>query len=134
LIHFETRSLPAHRSARAPDGSDVRVLLRLEAGSMAHFRLEPGRVSTAIRHRSVEEIWYVVGGSGRMWRRQGERETVVDLAPGVCLTIPRATSFQFRASGVEPLTVVAATMPPWPGDDEATIVKGPWEPTVDDVP
>ena len=48
--------------AVAPDGSDVRVLLRLGAGSMAHFELAAGRVSRAVAHRAVDELWYVLGG------------------------------------------------------------------------
>jgi hypothetical protein len=36
----------------APDGARVRVLLALRAGSMAQFELEPGQVSTAVRHRT----------------------------------------------------------------------------------
>ena len=61
-------------NAVAPDGSDVRVLLRLSRGSMAHFELAPGRVSRAVAHHAVEELWYVLGGQGQMWRRQGERQ------------------------------------------------------------
>jgi mannose-6-phosphate isomerase-like protein (cupin superfamily) len=91
---FETMRLPADRTAAAPDGSDVRVLLRLEPGGMAHFELAPSRLSKAVRHRTVEEIWYFVGGRGEMWRSQGDRSEVVDCEPGVCLTIPseRASS------------------------------------------
>ena len=96
---FETRPLPAEPDARAPDGADVRILLRLAGGSIAHFALGPGRVSRAVTHRTVEEIWYVLGGRGEMWRRQGDRESVVALEPGVCLTIPLGTHFQFRSLG-----------------------------------
>ena len=103
----------------APDGSDVRVLLRLAGGSMAHFTLAPGRVSRAIRHRTVSEIWFVLGGRGEMWRGDGDAGSVETMEPGVCLTIPAGTPFQFRSLGAEPLTAVAITMPPWPGDDEA---------------
>ena len=52
------------------------------------------------------------------------------LHPGVSLTIPVGTRFQFRSFGPEPLAAVAVTMPPWPGEGEAMIVTGPWEPTV----
>src|ERR1700760_3866614 len=100
----------------APDGSEVRPLLSLQTGSMAHFRLPAGQVSRAVRHRSVEEIWYVLSGEGAMWRSDGASSDVVQLRPGVCLTIPLGTAFQFRASGPEALTAVAMTMPPWPGD------------------
>ena len=108
----------------APDGSDVRVLLRLAGGSMAHFTLAPGRVSRAVRHRTVSEIWFVLGGRGEMWRGDGDGGSVDVLEPGVCLTIPAGTPFQFRSLGEEPLTAVAITMPPWPGDEEAIPVEG----------
>jgi len=124
-----TMSLPAAPDVVAPDGSDVRLLLALAGGSMAHFELAPGRTSTAVRHRTVEEIWFVVGGAGRMWRRDPDgAEDVVALVPGVCLTIPVGTAFQFRTDGASPLAAVAVTLPPWPGDGEAEPVDGRWAP------
>ncbi len=124
---FQTLQLPAGRMEPAPDGSGVRVLLRVAAGGMAHFELAAGTVSRAVVHRSVDEIWYVVSGSGEMWRRQGEREEVTVLRPGVCLTIPVGTHFQFRAAVHEGVGAIGVTMPPWPGDAEAAIVPGPWK-------
>src|SRR6516225_9973243 len=109
---------PGVPDAVAPDGSDVRVLLRLGRGSMAHFELAPGRVSRAVAHRAVDEIWYVLAGEGQMWRRQEERQVTVPLRPGTCLTIPAGTHFQFRAAGQGALAAVGVTMPPWPGEDE----------------
>ena len=47
-------------------------------------------------------------------------------APAVYVSIPLGTHFQFRASPTEPVTAVAVTMPPWPGEDEAVFVTGPW--------
>ncbi len=126
---FATTTLPAEPTVIAPDGSDVRVLLGLQGGGMAHFELAPGQVSAAVTHRTVEEVWYVVAGRGQMWRRQGSREEISALAPGVCLTIPLGTQFQFRADAHEPLSAVAITMPPWPGEGEAIVVTGPWEPS-----
>jgi mannose-6-phosphate isomerase-like protein (cupin superfamily) len=123
---FDTMQLPARPDAAAPDGSDVRELLHLGRGSMAHFELAPGRVSRAVTHRTVDEIWYVLHGQGQMWRRQGERQETVALVPGTCVSIPVGTHFQFRAVGGGPLTVVGATMPPWSGDDEAYEVHGIW--------
>ena len=130
---FGTMRLPATPDAVAPDGSDVRVLLQLGRGGMAHFELAPGRVSRAVAHHHVEEIWYIVGGYGQMWRRQGAREETVPLEPGTCLSIPAGTHFQFRAAAAGPLAAAAGplaavgvTMPPWPGDDEAYEVTGAW--------
>lgn len=127
MSDFDTKRLPAARDVVAPDGSDVRILLALDAGSMAHFELAPDRTSKAVTHRTVEEIWFFLSGAGEMWRKQGAREEVVSVQPGVCLTIPRGTHFQFRASGAEPLAAVGVTMPPWPGEGEAVPVQGKWD-------
>jgi mannose-6-phosphate isomerase-like protein (cupin superfamily) len=129
MTGFATRALPALPDDVAPDGSDVRILARLDGGSMAHFELAAGGVSRAVMHRTVEEIWYVLTGGGQMWRRQDGYEEIVALLPGLCLTIPVGTHFQFRASAGESVLVVAVTMPPWPGADEAVPVTGPWEPS-----
>jgi mannose-6-phosphate isomerase-like protein (cupin superfamily) len=126
---FVTTSLPARADAIAPDGSEVRLLPRLARGGMAHFTLAAGMTSRAVEHRTVEEIWYCVRGRGEMWRSANGREEIVTLAPGVAITIPLGTRFQFRALGDEPFSAVGVTMPPWPGDDEAFVVAGPWEPT-----
>jgi len=125
-----TMTLPLIHDLLAPDGSEVRVLLSLAGGSMAHFRLAGGEVSRAVRHRTVEEIWYVLSGQGEMWRSADGHEQTVTLSPGTCLTIPVGSRFQFRSVGLEALAAVAITMPPWPGDGEAEIVAGKWEPTV----
>jgi mannose-6-phosphate isomerase-like protein (cupin superfamily) len=130
MAKFETMALPSRPNVLAPDGSQVRILLRLDGGSMAHFRLDPGQTSIAVAHRSVEELWYVVSGRGEMWRRQEEREEIAQLEAGACVSIPAATSFQFRCVGVEPFCAVAVTMPPWPGEDEASAVEGVWPPQV----
>jgi mannose-6-phosphate isomerase-like protein (cupin superfamily) len=123
---FDTMQLPGAGDVVAPDGSDVRVLLRLGRGGMAHFQLGAGRVSRAVAHHSVDEIWYVVRGEGQMWRRQDQRQETVSLLPGTCVTIPAGTHFQVRAGSNGPLAVVGVTMPPWPGADEAYEVPGAW--------
>jgi mannose-6-phosphate isomerase-like protein (cupin superfamily) len=128
MPRFETRAVPAEPDVAAPDGSQVRILLRLAGGSMAHFELAPGLVSIPVAHRTVEELWYILSGRGEMWRRDAEGEDVVAIEAGVSLSIPLGTAFQFRSTGDEALTAVALTMPPWPGEDEAYVVDGKWEP------
>ncbi|WP_158882223.1 cupin domain-containing protein [Amycolatopsis anabasis] len=124
---FATRRLDETTEVTAPDGSAVRPLAVLPGvASFAHFELAPGQVSAAVAHATVEEIWYVIGGSGEMWRSQDGRAENTALAPGICLTIPLGTSFQFRAAD-QGLRVVAVTTPPWPdGTDEARAARGPW--------
>jgi mannose-6-phosphate isomerase-like protein (cupin superfamily) len=130
MSEFSTKRLPVGRDVIAPDGSDVRILLALAGGSMAHFEFAPGETSIAVAHRTVEEIWFFLGGQGEMWRKQGDREEVVSVDPGVCITIPRGAHFQLRALGREPLMALGVTMPPWPGEGEAFAVEGKWPPTV----
>lgn len=124
---FATTDLVHASKVKAPDGSDVRILLSLSGGGMAHFELPANQVSHAVVHQTVEEIWYVVSGYGDMWRKQDDFESITSLAPGVCLTIPVGTCFQFRASAVEALCTITITMPPWPGEQEALFVEGPWK-------
>jgi mannose-6-phosphate isomerase-like protein (cupin superfamily) len=130
MTSFETKQLPLEPNAIAPDGSEVRVLLGLRSGGMAHFELASRTTSIAVSHRTVEEIWFVLSGKGEMWRKLGNREEVVALSPGVTLSLPLGTHFQFRSSGGEPLAAIGVTMPPWPGDGEAFEVEGKWLPTV----
>ena len=123
---FTTLALADAPLVTAPDGSAVRLLAGLAGGGMATFRLEAGQVARAVIHRTVEEIWFVTEGRGAIWRRQGDREEVTPLEPGLCHTIPVGTAFQFRAADSEGVTIVAVTMPPWPGADEAVPVAGVW--------
>jgi mannose-6-phosphate isomerase-like protein (cupin superfamily) len=127
---YETKTLGEGVDATAPDGTAVRLLLCLAGGSMAHFELPAGAVSHAVTHRTVEEIWFVVSGRGSIWRSQDGVEQIDPLAPGVSLTIPLGTAFQFRADAGFALAFVAITMPPWPGMDEALPTQGRWTPTV----
>jgi len=117
-------------AVRAPDGSEVRALCALARGSMALFTLAPNAIARAVAHRSVEELWYFVAGAGRMWRRNGDDESIVAVGPGVSIAIPTGTRFQFRNEGPEPLIGVGTTMPPWPGPNEAYAVVGLWTPTM----
>ena len=127
---FATRQISEAADVLAPDGSEVRILCQTGRGSMAHFTLAPGAIAKAVAHRTIDEVWYVLSGRGRMWRRHGEREEIVELRAGLSLTIPQGTHFQFRADGDAPFQTVGVAMPPWPGDDEAYVVEGPWQPTV----
>ncbi len=130
MLEFLTRRLPAERDAVAPDGSDVRVLPSFPSGSMAEFELAAGEISTAVVHRTVDEIWLFVRGRGELWRRLGAQEEVVPVEPGIGITIPVGTRFQFRSSGPGPLAAVGVTLPAWPGEGEAIVVEGRWQPTV----
>jgi mannose-6-phosphate isomerase-like protein (cupin superfamily) len=123
---FETLSLPAEYDALAPDTSEIRVLGRLSGASMAHGTMPPGAVSLAVVHRTVEEIWYVLGGRAEIWRKQGDREEVIEAEEGTSITIPVGTLFQFRTVGEAPFRFIMCTTPPWPGEHEAVRVLDYW--------
>ena len=122
--------LPAEFTVTAPDGSGIRELARLTRGSLAHGALAPGGVSRAIRHQTVEELWFVLSGSGEIWRKLGDSESIEVIGAGDSLTIPVGAHFQFRTVGTEPFTFIMCTMPPWSGSDEAVRVDGVWTATV----
>jgi mannose-6-phosphate isomerase-like protein (cupin superfamily) len=123
---FTTRQLGEAYDVLAPDTSEIRLLVSTTRGSLAHGTLPPGRVSLAVVHRTVEEVWYVTAGRGQVWRKQGGSEEVVEVEPGTALTIPTGVHFQFRTTGSEPLCFVMCTMPSWPGEQEAVRVPDHW--------
>ncbi len=124
---FESSRVKAAYDVLAPDGSEIRLLHSLDGASMVHCALPVGVVSIPVRHRTVEEVWYFLSGAGQVWRKQGEREAVLDVEPGLSLTIPLGTAFQFRNTGAAPLEFIIATTPPWPGEDEAVVLAaGRW--------
>ncbi len=121
--------LPDAPDVIAPDGSEVRLLASTSRASMAHFRLMPGQVSIGVVHRTVDEIWLVTGGTGRIWRcPDGQLEIAVEeeLRPSMSIPIPVGTHFQFRAHD-SVLDIVGVTVPPWPGMSEAVFSQmAPW--------
>jgi len=121
----------------APDGSEIRSLATIEHGatraSLSEVRLAAGQVSRPIAHRSVEEIWHVLEGRGRVWRcPPGARAEPIELSPGDSVVIPTGWRFQFSAAPGGPLRFLCYTSPPWPGPEEALPVAagGLGEPTV----
>ena len=123
---MQTRKLPDEYTVLAPDGSQIRELVDVQRGSLVHCRLPPGAMSTAVVHATVEEVWYVIEGRGQVWRAHETAESVVDVTPGVALSIETGCRFQFRNTGDDDLCVVIVTMPPWPGAQEARRVPGRW--------
>jgi len=122
--------LPETPDAKSPAGAEIRFIMDGPTGNMIHSTVPPGQVNRATRHRSVSEFWHVLEGQGQIWRSDGSQESVVDLSAGVSIDIPTATAFQYRNTGLLPLKFICVSMPPWPGDDEADHVNGPWMPTV----
>src|SRR5260370_31738796 len=96
---FDTKCIGATPDVIATDGCEVRVLCATSRGGMALFTLGRGMVARAVAHRTIEEVWVVIRGSGRMWRKAGVREEVTELAAGVSVSIPPGAHFQLRCDG-----------------------------------
>ena len=111
----------------APDGSEIRLLVDANQGavksSLVEVTLAPGEVTRPVRHRTVEEIWYVLEGKGQVWRCPSdavpESVAAIPVSPGDGLAIPTGLSFQFNADPEIPLRFLCYTTPPWPGEAEA---------------
>jgi mannose-6-phosphate isomerase-like protein (cupin superfamily) len=105
--------------AIAPDGSEIHYrVLDASRASLVEVVLKTGEVSRPVRHRTVEEIWYFLAGSGRVWLDGA----VTEVHAGSTMLIPTGRAFQFEALGDEALRFLCYTSPPWPGDDEAELV------------
>lgn len=111
----------------APDGSQVRLLLTDTHGatrcSVVEVTVGAGEVSRPVRHRTVEEAWYILSGAGEVWRcppgTTADEVTPVNVATGDSLVIPIGWAFQFRAGAGSEMRFVCVTLPAWPGMDEA---------------
>jgi mannose-6-phosphate isomerase-like protein (cupin superfamily) len=113
--------------AIAPDGSEIRFLVGSDQGatksSLVEVTLAPGEVTRPVKHRTVEEVWYVLEGSGLVWRCPPKAASAnvdaVSIAFGDTLVIPTGWGFQFSANENSQLRFLCHTTPPWPGEHEA---------------
>ena len=97
----------------------ARTALEAERTGVSHFRLFPGKRSPFMhRHAEAEEIYVVLGGSGRM--KLGDE--IVDVGPLDAIRVAPRTARAFEAGpdGLEFLALGAHH----PGDGEA--VEDPW--------
>jgi mannose-6-phosphate isomerase-like protein (cupin superfamily) len=127
---MKTTTLPEQPDAKSPAGASVRFLMNGETGTMIHCTLPPHQINKAIVHATVSEFWYVLEGHGEIWRDDGLESAVTTLVPGTSIDIPAGTAFQYRNVSDVDFQFLCITMPPWPGDSEATYLTGKWQPTV----
>jgi mannose-6-phosphate isomerase-like protein (cupin superfamily) len=121
--------VPEEPDAFSPAGAAIRFIMNGPTGNMIHSTVPPGQINRATVHSTVSEFWYVLSGHGEIWRKDDHESRTVALAPGTSVDIPVGTVFQYRNIGDNELRFICIAMPPWPGDKEATLVEGPWQPT-----
>jgi mannose-6-phosphate isomerase-like protein (cupin superfamily) len=127
---MKATTLPDQPVVKSPAGADVRFLMEGEKGTMIHCTLPPHQINRAIVHATVSEFWYALEGHGEIWRDDGLESSVTTLVPGTSIDIPVGTASQYRNVSDFDLRFLCITMPPWPGDSEATFLKGKWQPTI----
>jgi mannose-6-phosphate isomerase-like protein (cupin superfamily) len=130
IILIKTTFLPERFQAKSPAGADIRYLMDSDQGNMIHSTVPAHQINRATVHATVSEFWYVLEGHGEIWRDNGVERNLTDLVPGISINIPAGTAFQYRNVSNVDLKFICITMPPWPGDSEATFVKGIWQPTI----
>ncbi|MEO5601460.1 MAG: cupin domain-containing protein [Cyclobacteriaceae bacterium] len=123
---FHHKPFPENHDYLAPDTSEIRILLDVPGAGLAHCILPAGKTSVAVKHQTVNEIWYVTSGSGEIWQGLNGDHEFAALRPGVSLTIQTGNSFQFKNTGTGDLCILITTVPNWPGAHEALQVKGYW--------
>lgn len=127
---MKTTMLPGEPDAKSPAGADIRFLMDGKTGNMIHSTVPPHQINRATVHATVSEFWYVLEGRGEIWRSDGKESSVTILVPGTSIDIPVGTAFQYRSISDMELKFICISMPPWPGESEATYVKGIWQPTI----
>ena len=123
-------TFPEAADAKSPAGADIRFVMDGPTGNMIHSTVLPGQINRATIHETVSEFWHVIEGEGEIWRLDANEERITALSPGVSIDIPVGTAFQYRNTGAVPLRFICISMPPWPGDFEASHLEGAWEPSV----
>src|SRR5687767_12926610 len=84
---WETRERKREPDYLAPDGSEIYLLPNVRGGGLAYCRLPRQATSHAVRHQTVDEVWYVVSGDGELWRQRDGVDDVTALHSGVAVTI-----------------------------------------------
>lgn len=125
--------LPEKPDARSPAGADIRFIMDGQSGNMIHSTVPPHQTNRATVHATVSEFWFVLEGHGEIWRDDGQESCVTDLIPGTSIDIPAGTAFQYRNVSDQELKFICISMPPWPGDSEASFVGGIWQPSTGDT-
>ena len=102
----------------APDGSTVRELIgppsdTAQSLSLAEATVAPGAETIEHFHRTSEEVYVFVSGSGRM--RLGEEEA--DVRAGDRVAIAPGARHKLSNPGPEPLVLLCCCSPPYSDED-----------------
>jgi mannose-6-phosphate isomerase-like protein (cupin superfamily) len=108
---FSVEKIPAWRTL---DGSRIRELVAYRNSSaqfqsLAEATVEPGQQTRLHLHRTSEEIYYILSGTGEVCLGE-EREVVT---PQTAVLIPAGTPHKIRNTGSVPLVFLCICSPPY---------------------
>jgi mannose-6-phosphate isomerase-like protein (cupin superfamily) len=100
-------------------GSEIRPLIDRTSSpitqcSLAEEVLPPGHAVTPHHHQQLEEIYYIVAGSGMMTVGSEQQE----VGPGDAVYIPRGQRHTLENTGSEPIRLLVACGPAFFYEDE----------------
>jgi mannose-6-phosphate isomerase-like protein (cupin superfamily) len=95
------------------DGSTIRELHHTAEQSLAEATLEPDQATERHYHRTTEEIYFVLKGSGRM-EVDGDTRTV---RRGDAVLIPPGAWHTLENNGSSELRILCCCSPPYSHDD-----------------
>jgi mannose-6-phosphate isomerase-like protein (cupin superfamily) len=100
------------------DGSLIRELMHpakhaSRAQSLAEAIVRPGAITVLHRHRTSEELYFILAGSGQM--TLGTREFAVARGDTVC--IAPGTAHRIRNTGSHGLRILCSCVPAYRDDD-----------------
>jgi mannose-6-phosphate isomerase-like protein (cupin superfamily) len=115
---MEKANLEHLKSFITADGSSIRELAGpawtpARHQSLAEAAVPPGAETAEHYHPQAEELYYFVGGAGRM--RLGEQEA--DVVAGDCVVIPPGTPHKLWNKGAQPLVLLCCCAPAYSDDD-----------------
>jgi hypothetical protein len=84
---MKTTLLPEEPDAKSPTGADIRFLMDGETGNLIHSTVPPHQTNRATVHTTVSEFWFVLEGSGEIWRDDGVESCITKLIPGTAIDI-----------------------------------------------
>ena len=96
-----------------PDREDEELFMGY---SLAHARLGPGEASRPHRLKTSSEVYFILGGKGRM-TIEGES---AEVGSGMAIYIPPGSKQHIENRGDGPLVFLCLVYPPWCEEDEDT--------------
>ena len=100
-------------------GSEIRPLIDRTTSditrcSLAEEMLQPGQSVTPHHHNQMEEIYYILSGSGRMSVGDEKRE----VGAGDAIYVPRGHRHTLENTGTEPIKLLLVCGPAFSYEDE----------------